>query len=52
LIDEVVLCEEWAFEQAIALYCMVEKTVAEGPARDRWPAAAASRAFPGAAGAG
>lgn len=30
LIDEVVLCEEWAFEQAIALYCMVEKTVAEG----------------------
>jgi threonine dehydratase len=30
LIDEVVLCDEWAFEQAIALYCMVEKTVAEG----------------------
>ena len=30
LVDEVVLCEEWAFEQAIALYCMVEKTVAEG----------------------
>jgi threonine dehydratase len=30
LIDAVVLCEEWAFEQAIALYCMVEKTVAEG----------------------
>ena len=30
LVDDVVLCEEWAFEQAIALYCMVEKTVAEG----------------------
>jgi threonine dehydratase len=30
LVDEVVLCDEWAFEQAIALYCMVEKTVAEG----------------------
>jgi threonine dehydratase len=30
LIDDVILCEEWAFEQAIALYCMVEKTVAEG----------------------
>ena len=30
LIDDVVLCDEWAFEQAIALYCMVEKTVAEG----------------------
>ena len=30
LVDEVVLCEEWAFEQAIALYAMVEKTVAEG----------------------
>ena len=30
LIDEIVTLEEWAFEQAVALYCMVEKTVAEG----------------------
>jgi threonine dehydratase len=30
LISEVLLAQEWAFEQAVALYCMVEKTVAEG----------------------
>jgi threonine dehydratase len=30
LIDDIVLLDEWAFEQAVALYCMVEKSVAEG----------------------
>ena len=30
LIDDILLLDEWAFEQAVALYCMVEKTVAEG----------------------
>ena len=30
LIDEILLLEEWAFEQAVALYCMVEKSIAEG----------------------
>jgi threonine dehydratase len=49
LIDEIVLIDEWAFEQAVALYCMVEKTVAEGRAPGRWarccstPSASAAR---------
>ncbi|MDP8917019.1 MAG: threonine ammonia-lyase [Pseudomonadota bacterium] len=30
LIDDILLCEEWAFEQAVALYCLIEKTTAEG----------------------
>jgi len=30
LIDDIILCEEWAFEQAVAFYCLVEKTTAEG----------------------
>lgn len=30
LIDDILLCEEWAFEQAVAFYCLIEKTTAEG----------------------
>jgi threonine dehydratase len=30
LIDEILLCDESAFEQAVAMYCLIEKTTAEG----------------------
>ena len=45
LIDEVLLVEEPFFERAVALYCNVEKTVAEGAGA---ASLAALLAYPGA----